>query len=66
MRDGHNGYLPSPGIPEARQAVADDYSARGIPISPDRVLITTGTSEAIDLALSALGLRLAALAGSPG
>ena len=54
MRDGHNGYLPSPGIPEARQAVADDYSARGIPTSPDRVLITTGTSEAIDLTLSAL------------
>jgi aspartate/methionine/tyrosine aminotransferase len=54
MRDGHNGYLPSPGIPEARQAVADDYSARGIPTSPDRVLITTGTSEAIELALSAL------------
>jgi len=54
MRDGHNGYLPSPGILPARQAVADDYSSRGVPVSPDRVLITTGTSEAIELALSAL------------
>ncbi len=33
MRDGHNGYLPSPGIPEAREAVADDYAVRGIPVS---------------------------------
>jgi alanine-synthesizing transaminase len=54
MRDGHNGYLPSPGILPAREAVAADYTARGVPIDPDRVLITTGTSEAIDLALSAL------------
>ena len=54
MRDGHNGYLPSPGIPEAREAVAADYAARGVAVSPDRVLITTGTSEGIDLALHAL------------
>ena len=54
MRDGHNGYLPSQGIAPAREAVAADYTANGIPISPDRVLITTGTSEAIDLVLSAL------------
>jgi aspartate/methionine/tyrosine aminotransferase len=54
MRDGHNGYLPSPGIAEAREAVAADYAVRGVPVSPDRVLITTGTSEAIDIALSAL------------
>ena len=54
MRDGHNGYLPSAGIPAAREAVAADYAARGVQVSPDRVLITTGTSEAIDLALHAL------------
>ena len=54
MRQGRNGYLPSAGILEAREAVAADYSARGVPTSPDRVLITTGTSEGIDLALGAL------------
>ena len=54
MREGHNGYLPSIGILDAREAVADDYSARGVDMSPDRVLITTGTSEGIDLALNAL------------
>jgi alanine-synthesizing transaminase len=54
MRDGHNGYVPSAGIPSAREAVAADYAARGVPIPPDRVLITTGTSEGIELALNAL------------
>src|SRR5215471_11660226 len=34
MRDGHNGYLPSAGIAPAREAVASDYTARGVPISP--------------------------------
>ena len=54
VADGHNGYLPSAGILEAREAVAADYTSRGMAASPDRVLITTGTSEAIDLALNAL------------
>ena len=54
MHDGHNGYLPSQGILEAREAVAADYRARGVPVTADRVLITTGTSEGIDLALNAL------------
>ncbi len=54
MRDGQNMYTPSPGIPSAREAVAADFSARGVPTTPDRVLITAGTSEGIEMALSAL------------
>jgi alanine-synthesizing transaminase len=54
MDEGHNGYLPSPGIASAREAVAEDYRRRGVTVPPDRVLITTGTSEGIDLALNAL------------
>ena len=54
MRDGENGYGPSPGIAPAREAVAAEYTRRGWTISADRVLITAGTSEGIDLALSAL------------
>jgi len=54
LRDGHNGYGPSPGVLPARQAVAAEYSGRGWPVSPDRVFITSGTSEGIELALSAL------------
>ena len=54
MRDGHNGYLPSPGIAEAREAAAADFVARGVNVSADRVLITSGTSEGIELALTGI------------
>jgi alanine-synthesizing transaminase len=54
MRDGHNGYTASPGIVEAREAVAADFTHRAVPTSPDRVLITSGTSEGIELALTAI------------
>jgi alanine-synthesizing transaminase len=54
VRDGHNGYGPSAGILEAREAVAAEHTAKGWPVSPDRVFITAGTSEAIELALTAL------------
>jgi alanine-synthesizing transaminase len=54
LGEGRNGYVPSPGIAEAREAVAADWSARGFPAEPDRVLITGGTSEGIELALTAL------------
>ena len=54
MRDGHNGYGPSPGIPAAREAVATELTSRGFPMSADRALITAGTSEAIELVLGAL------------
>ncbi len=54
MHDGHNGYTPSPGIVEAREAAAADFVARGVNVSADRVLITSGTSEGIELALTAI------------
>lgn len=54
MRDGHNGYTPSPGITTAREAVAAELTSRGMPMDADRVVITSGTSEGIELALQAL------------
>ncbi len=54
MRDGHNGYTASAGIVSAREAAAADFSRRGVEVSPDRVLITSGTSEGIELALTAI------------
>jgi len=54
MRDGHNNYTASPGIVEAREAVSADFAERGVPVSPDRVLITSGTSEGLELALTAI------------
>src|SRR5438067_12319585 len=40
MRDGHNGYTPSVGVEPARVAVADESTGRGMPVSPDRVVLT--------------------------
>jgi aspartate/methionine/tyrosine aminotransferase len=54
IRDGHNGYGPSAGIASAREAVAAEETGKGWPVNPDRVFICAGTSEAIDLALTAL------------
>ena len=54
MRDGHNGYVPSPGIAAAREAAAADFVARGVNVTADRVLITSGTSEGIELALTGI------------
>ena len=54
MRDGHNGYAPSVGILPAREAVAGECLRRGMPVTPDRVLITSGTSEGIELTLTAI------------
>ena len=54
MRDGQNGYAPSVGILPAREAVSAECARRGMPMSADRVVITSGTSEGIELALTAL------------
>ena len=54
LRDGENGYGPSVGLLEAREAVAAEYTTRGWPLSPDRVLLTAGSSEGIDFVLTAL------------
>jgi alanine-synthesizing transaminase len=54
MRDGHNGYSASPGVKPAREAVAAEYTSRAWPVSADRVFLTSGTSEGIELILSAL------------
>lgn len=54
VQNGENGYCASAGIMPAREAIAEEYTGRGWTVSPDRVLVTSGTSEAIELALSAL------------
>ena len=54
LRDGENGYGPSVGVLEAREAISREYTSRGWPISPDRVVLSVGSSEAIDFALTAL------------
>ena len=46
MRDGHNGYLPvGRAFPRRGKRSRPTTPRAGVPVSPDRVLITTGTSE---------------------
>ena len=53
MRDGKNGYAPSPGIPEAIEAIRGEAARKGIQNVQD-VFVTSGASEAVDLCLTAL------------
>jgi alanine-synthesizing transaminase len=53
MRDNKNGYAPSPGIPEALEAIRGEAARKGIATVQD-VFVTSGASEAVDICLSAL------------
>src|SRR5258706_1054456 len=53
MRDGKNGYAPSPGIPEALEAIRGEALRKGITTVRD-VFVTSGVSETVDLGISAL------------
>ena len=53
MRDGKNGYAPSPGIPEALEAIRGEAARKGISTVQD-VFVTSGASEAVDICLTAL------------
>src|SRR6266849_2988142 len=53
MRDGKNGYAPSPGIPEALDAIRGEAVRKGISTVQD-VFVTSGVSETVDLCISAL------------
>ncbi|AGZ40323.1 DeoR family transcriptional regulator [Actinoplanes friuliensis DSM 7358] len=47
---GSAGYHPT-GLMELREAVAEGYTARGVPTSPEQILITSGVQHALDLVL---------------
>ena len=43
-------YRPAPfGLRDAREAIADTYARRGLGISPDRIVLTSSTSEAYSI-----------------
>ncbi|MFF8602074.1 PLP-dependent aminotransferase family protein [Streptomyces sp. NPDC015232] len=48
------GYHPY-GLPELRSAIADRYTARGLPTRPEQILVTTGAQQALALAFALLG-----------
>jgi aspartate/methionine/tyrosine aminotransferase len=55
LRDGKTGYTHSLGILPLREAIAEHYHARyGVEVSPDRILVTTGTSPAMWMIFAAI------------
>ena len=53
MREGKNGYAPSPGIKEALDAIRGEAARKGITTVQD-IFVTTGVSETVDVCLAAL------------
>ena len=53
MLDNKNGYAPSSGIQEAREAIEREAARKGITNVHD-IFVTTGASEAIEVCLTAL------------
>jgi aspartate/methionine/tyrosine aminotransferase len=53
-RDGHVHYTGSLGRPELREAISDYYGHRlGVAVAPGRIVVTTGASGALLMALAA-------------
>jgi len=55
LKDGRTKYTHSQGTLELREAICEHYAARyGVRVTPDRVLVTAGSSPAIWMVFSAL------------
>jgi alanine-synthesizing transaminase len=53
MKDGRNGYAPSPGVKEALDAIRSEAAHKRITSVQD-VFVTNGVSESVDICLTAL------------
>lgn len=55
LEAGHTAYTPNAGIPELREAIAAKLKRENaVSVEPEQVLVTSGASEALHLALMAL------------
>lgn len=55
VKDGMTGYTHSMGILPLREAIAEHYHVKyGVHVSPDRILVTAGTSPAMWMVFAAL------------
>lgn len=55
VKDGKTGYTHSLGILPLREAIAEHYHAKyGVQVSPERILVTAGTSPAMWMVFSAI------------
>ena len=49
LRDGHNGYSPSYGLPQLRKAIADDERTKGWNARADDIYVCHGVTEALQI-----------------
>jgi aspartate/methionine/tyrosine aminotransferase len=54
IRDGHVRYVPGPGLPELRDAIAAEMGSRGRPTERPEVLVTMGAKHALTQCLLTL------------
>ena len=53
LLEGNNGYSPSYGMPDLRDAIAADESSKGWHCSPDDVYVCHGVTEALQIIFAA-------------
>jgi aspartate/methionine/tyrosine aminotransferase len=51
VADGHVRYVPGPGLPELRDAIAEEATKRGRPTAREEVLVTMGAKHALTQSL---------------
>jgi aspartate/methionine/tyrosine aminotransferase len=54
VHEGHTRYVPGPGLPELRDAIAAEVTSRGRPTKREEVLITMGAKHALTQAILTL------------
>jgi aspartate/methionine/tyrosine aminotransferase len=54
LRDGYTRYVPGPGLPELREAIAEEATKRGRPTAREEVLVTMGAKHALTQSLLTL------------
>lgn len=54
LEKGYTSYTSNAGLMELREGIADYYRRFSLETSPGRIIVTTGASEAIDLAIRAV------------
>jgi aminotransferase len=54
LEKGYTSYTSNSGLMELREGIADYYRRFSLETSPDSIVVTTGASEAVDLAIRAI------------